>query len=459
MGDMVKFCDKLLKKDPEALKLRQGLLESMPTMRGEPDYDMFEFIKNLHGEYRTIVSDGFLNSLKHIRKYVPLRYNLFKSGDKAWTWTIPPKWTVNSASIVNRRNDRKILDLKNSPLHVPAYSAPIDAVVSHEELMGHIFYREDLPDAVPYRWKIFNRDWGFSIKAGDLPLFDADSYKVKIDSKFEDGYMVVGEYTVKGYGDKSIIFPIHLDHPSQSNDNLSGCSAAIELILKLLRTTDLKYSYKFLFLPETIGTIAYLSKNESIIPSIKYGIVFDSIGNDAGITLTRAKDPLSMLNGYAVSSVKRHCRSFSVNDFFDDSYLASANDERVLQAPLIGIPSIHLSRAPFKEYHTDKDCIDIIRREKLSEVVDIVYEIIGIIERDAVPEQKYKGILCLSEHGLWDNKWTAGDSIIIEKILHLISSDLSIFQIAERINTSFDFVYDFIKKLETRGLVKLSDLR
>lgn len=455
MAPMVDFCDRLRSSDPDFLKPQDGLLEAMPRMSQESAFDVSEFIRSLHGKYRTLVSDGFNESLRAIRDFVPLDYHYFKTGEKIWTWRVPPKWTLRAGYVMNLKRRKKIVDIKDCPLHVPSYSASVDRTVSHEELMDHLSYRKELPNAIPYTWKFFNRDWGFSVRARDLPLFDSERYRVKIDSRFEDGHMVVGSCTLLGESRQTVVIPVHLDHPHQSNDNLSGCAAAISLIQRLQRWPRHRFTYRFLFLPETVGSIAYLSRHEQDIPNFKYGIVFDSIGTSGPLTLTRPKNP-SRLCDYALAALGK--RRFKQNDFFDDDYLISANDERVLQSPAVDIPSIHLTRSPFKEYHTDQDCPAIIKKEKIEEVVDIVFEIFRFIERDGIPFQTYKGILCLSEQGLWDKKWRAKDYISIEKILHLFSSGRSIFEIAHKTGASFDWVCDFIGRLKNKGLIEVRPL-
>jgi len=245
--------------------------------------------------------------------------------------------------------------------------------------------------------------------------------------------MYIGEFTVKGYSNNTVLLPIHLDHAGMANDNLSGVVVAIELALRLLRTRDLEYSYKFLFLPETIGTMAYLSRFN---PKILFGIIIDSVGTNDNLVVTKTKFK-HKLNEYI------EC---DTNEFLSTAHLWSGNDERVLEA--WKIPALQFSRHPFLQYHSAKDTPDIIREDKLNEALDEVYNFILRVERDFIPEPLYKGVPCLSSVGLWQ------EDLGIEKIYHLIGYGLGIAQIAKIIDMPFKYVYDFVCKMEKAGLVK-----
>lgn len=297
--------------------------------------ELFKFSRELNGE-------GFNQALEYIDKFVPLNPHYWKSGEKIWSWVVPP-------------NGLKL-----------------------------------------------------------------------------------GEHTVKGYTDECIILPIHLDHPRMANDNLSGVVVAMELINRLY-DQKLRHTYKFLFLPETIGTIAWLSRHGI---DYKYGIVIDSVGTCGDIVTTETKTP-SLLNSYIEGKT---------NEFMSDAHLMTGNDERTLES--VDIPSIQVSRLPFKEYHTTADTPDIIQEKQLSDTVDYVYSLIMRIERDFVPKPKYEGVPCLSANGLWEKAYETSEVFIkVEKIWHLIGGWRTVAQIAKVAGLSFDFVYDFVKKLESKGLL------
>ena len=251
-----------------------------------------------------------------------------------------------------------------------------------------------------------------------------------------DGGIEVGEHIIKGTTDETIILPIHLDHPKMANDNLSGVAVAIELTNWIKNP---RYTYKFLFLPETIGTIAYLSRFGT---DYKYGIVIDSVGGDGDLVTTLPKTP-SLLLFYV---------SGKVNDFFSDAHLWSGNDERVLES--VNIPSIQISRSPFLEYHSEKDTPDRIDEKQLEDALGYVDDIIIKIERDFIPQPQYRGIPCLSANGLWEKEYESPHTFMkIERIWHSFGYGLSVSQIANWHNLPFHFVYNFVKEMKSKGLV------
>ena len=250
-----------------------------------------------------------------------------------------------------------------------------------------------------------------------------------------EGGIVVGEHTIKGVSDETIILPIHLCHDKMANDNLSGVAVAIELAKSIEKP---RYTYKFLFLPETIGTMAYLSRFGT---KFKYGIVIDSVGGDGDLITTLTKHP-SLLNEYV---------SGKTNHFFSDAHLWSGNDERALES--VGVPSIQVSRSPFLEYHTERDTPDRIDESQLCKTLVYVKDIIRKIELDFVPVPKYKGVPCLSVCGLWKKEYGSPHTFMkVERIWQSLDDGMSVAQIANLHGLDFDFVYDFVMGLKGAGL-------
>jgi aminopeptidase-like protein len=250
------------------------------------------------------------------------------------------------------------------------------------------------------------------------------------------GGIVVGEHTIKGRSEETIILPIHLCHDKMANDNLSGVAVAIQLAKGIFTP---RYTYKFLFLPETIGTIAYLSRFGT---DFKYGIVIDSVGGDGDLVTTLPKTP-SLLPFYIQGKT---------NEFFSDAHLWSGNDERALES--VGISSIQISRAPFLEYHSERDTPDRISEEQLSKTLDYVSKIIDIIEKDFIPIPQYQGIPALSSNGLWKKEYESPHTFMkVERIWQSLEYGWSIAQIAQFHNIPFLEVYNFVELMKQKDLV------
>jgi len=415
---------------------------------------MVELINALWFKRRDIISDGFDESLKYISKIIPLKIYKISSGTKCWTWTVPEKWLVKEA-FVEDLNGKKILDLKDHPLHVMSYSLPINKVVSKDELLKHLHSRPDRPNAVPFEFKYYGRDWGFCIQHNKIKKINKEKYKVFVDSKFEKGDLKVGEYTIKGKSDKTIVLVAHLCHPCQANDDLAGVAVLVD-IAKELSKKNSYYTYKFMIVPETIGSIAYLSQNEKIIPQLKCGIFLEMLGNNNNLALQLSRQGNTKIDRVAKKVMQKKNPKLKVAGFRE----IVRNDEMVFNGPGINIPMISVSRFPYPEYHTSDDNPKIIHYKNLQESKQIILDILKSLEsevnnQDYIPQRTFKGPLFLSGHGLWVD-WRVNKKLNnnIEKIMLRLEGDKSISDIAEELGMEFDDVLDYVNKFLDKKLVK-----
>ncbi len=415
-----------------------------------------KLINDLWFKRRDIVSDGFDESLDYISKIIPLKTHKIPTGTKCWTWIVPEKWTVKDAYI-DDLNGKRILDLKNHPLHVVSYSLPIDKVVSKEELLKHLHTDKERPNAIPFEFKYYQRNWGFCIEDSKLKEFTKDKYKVFIDSGFEKGNLKVGDYTIKGKTDKTIVLVAHLCHPAQVNDDLTGVAVLVDVakeMQKALRQAQDRnnyYTYKFLLVPETIGSIAYLSQNEDIIPKLECGIFLEMLGNDNTHSLQLTRQGGTRLDRIARYVMKRKLKNFKEGPF----RTIVGNDEMVFNGPGVNIPMISISRFPYPEYHTSDDNPDIISEQKLEESKNLILEILKIIDQDYFPKRQFKGPIFLSGYDLWVD-WRENLELnqSLEKIMLTLEGDKTVFDIAEELNMDFNDVLSFVSKLKEANLIK-----
>jgi len=409
---------------------------------------MMKLINDLWFKRRDIVSDGFDESLEYISKMIPLKIHKVPTGTKCWTWEVPEKWSVREAYIEDLEGNR-VLDLKNHPLHVVSYSLPIDKIISKEELLKHLHTSPERPEAIPFEFKYYERDWGFCIQNCKLKEFTKDKYKVFIDSDFKNGDLKIGDYTIKGKVDKTIVLVAHLCHPAQANDDLAGVAILVD-IAKEISKKDNYYTYKFLFVPETIGSIAYLSQNENIISKLECGIFLEMLGNNNVHCLQLTRQGDTRLDKITKYVMKRKLKNFKESPF----RTIVANDEIVFNGPGVNIPMISISRYPYPEYHTSDDNPDIISEERLEESKSLVLEVLRIIDSDYVPKRQFKGPIFLSKYGLWVD-WRVNQELSrnLEKIMLSLEGDKTVFDIAEELNMDFNDVLDFVNKLEKFELV------
>lgn len=412
-----------------------------------------KIIKDLWFKRRDIVSKGFDESLQYLSEIVPFEIHEIPSGTECWTWEVPEKWSVEEAYIEDLEGNR-ILKLEDHPLHVVSYSLPVDRVVSKEELMDHLHSKPERPGAIPFEFKYYERDWGFCIQHNKLEEFTEDKYKVLIDSHFDDeGALKVGDYTIEGESEETIVVMAHLCHPAMVNDDLTGVAVLTDIARKM-SNKDTHYTYKFLLVPETIGSIAYLSQNDDIIPKLKYGIFLEMLGNNNNHALQ-----LSRQGNTKIDRIARYIMSKELSSFREGSFRnIIGNDEMVLNGPGVNVPTISISRYPYPEYHSSHDNPSIISKEKLKESKKLILDIIEVMDNDYIPKRKFKGPVFLSGYDLWVD-WRENEELNknIEQIMLRFEGDESIFDIAEELDMEFYEILEWVNKFLEKGLIKRLD--
>lgn len=410
---------------------------------------MMKLINHIWSKRRDLISQGFDESLDYISKIIPLKVHKIPSGTKCWTWTVPEKWEVNEAYIEDLDGNR-IIDLKNHALHVVSYSLAVDKIVSKEELLKHIYTNPKTPDAIPFEFKYYERDWGFCIQHNRLKEFTKDKYRVFIDSKSEKGNLKIGDHTIKGKTEEIIVLVAHLCHPVQVNDGLSAVAVLLD-IAKEISKKNPYYTYKFLIIPETIGSIAYLSQNEEIIPKLKYGIFLDALGSDDSFVLQLSRQGNTRLDRIARYVMERRLNNFTQGGFRK----VLCNDEIVFNGPGVNIPMVAIGRFPFAEHHTSNDNLDIISEQNLEESKSLILEILEILDKDYFPKRQFKGPIFLSGYDLWID-WRTNRELNknIEQIMLRLEGGKTVFDIAEELDMEFNEVLNYINKFFDKGLIK-----
>ena len=240
---------------------------------------LYNFIEKLFPIARSITGNGVRETLSIISEIIPLEITEIRSGTKVLDWEIPLEWNIIDAWIKNSKG-KKIIDFKQSNLYVLNCSIPVNKKLSLSELKEHLFTNPEQPDWIPYRTSYHNRNWGFCMSHSQFESLTDEIYEVCIDSSIEPGSLTYGEYFLKGETKEEVLISTHICHPSLANDNLSGIAVATSLA-KMLSKMENRYSYRFLFIPVTIGSIAWLSQNEKIINNIKHGLVLTLLGDES----------------------------------------------------------------------------------------------------------------------------------------------------------------------------------
>ena len=413
--------------------------------------DMFYYNRSLSGE-------GVRQTLSYIKNIVPqLQIKHFKTGEQVFDWTVPQEWNIKDAYIKDE-DGNKIIDFKNNNLHVVGYSTPIDTTMSFAELDKHLYSLEDMEDAIPYITSYYKERWGFCLtdkQRKELQKYPDKKYHVKIDSTLEDGVLNYGEIKIKGKTEQEVFLSTYVCHPSMGNNELSGPVLATALAKWVSSLKQTKYSYRIVFLPETIGSISYLSKNlKEMQKNIIAGYVLTCVGDNR--TYSHIKSRLG--NNLADNMLSYVLKQVDSN-YKEYSFLDRGSDERQYCAPFVDLPVATFCRSKFAEYpeyHTSLDDLDLISADGLQGSFDVMKKIIYILENN----KKYKTlVLCepqLGKRGLYPTLSTPQNKSLTEDMMNLIAysdGNHSLLDIAKITNKNFNIYVDISKKLLHSGIL------
>jgi aminopeptidase-like protein len=361
--------------DPPRKILRDALKAVDFLEEGREAYAAMEV---LYPICRSITGDGTRQSLRVMQNTVPLVLHEIPSGTQVFDWFVPKEWNIRDAYIKNREGER-VVDFQSSNLHVLNYSVPVRRKMSLTELRPHLFTLPEMPDWIPYRTSYYRETWGFCLSKTQLDRMEDGEYEVFIDSSLEPGYLTYGEYRIQGATEDEVLLSCHACHPSLCNDNLSGMTIAARLA-RLLESVSLRYSYRFLWIPGTIGSITWLARNENILPRIKHGLVLSCIGDSGPFTYKRSRRGDAKVD-QAVEHVLRHSgRSFEAVDFVPYGY-----DERQYCSPGINLPVGCFMRTPngrYPQYHTSADDLTLVSASSLGESLLQLLRVIQVFEEN-----------------------------------------------------------------------------
>ena len=350
----------------------------MLTARKDLDgKEMFQLIERLYPICRSITGDGVRETLRIIAENIGLDIHEVPSGTQVLDWQVPPEWNIRDAWIKDE-NGKVIVDFKDSNLHVLNYSIPVHKNLTLDELKPHLFTIPEYPSWIPYRTSYYNRNWGFCLSYDQFQGLGDGLYEVMVDSALEPGSLTYGEYYHEGRLKEEVLFSCHVCHPSLCNDNLSGIVIASKAA-QLLSAIETKYSYRFLFIPGTIGSITWLSQNREKVKNIRHGLVLTLLGDDSPFHYKKSRTGKSEIDNIVESVLRQQTDDFKIIDFYPYGY-----DERQFSSPGFNLPVGRLSRKPhgeFPEYHTSADNLEFIKADRLSESLGVVLEIIDQLEK------------------------------------------------------------------------------
>lgn len=419
---------------------------------------MYELACELFPICRSITGAGFRQSLKILDEAMGggiLKIHSIASGSKVFDWEVPAEWEINNAYIITPDGE-KICDFKQNNLHVLNYSTGIDTELDLASLQEHLYSIEDMPDAIPYVTSYYKKRWGFCIKHEDRVKLKEGKYKVFIDAKHhENGVLNYADLLIPSTQKTKdeILISTYLCHPSMANNELSGPVVAVFLAKWLLGLKERKYNYRFVFIPETIGSIVYLSKHlKHLQKHTKAGFVLSCIGDDNAYSLIHTPSENTLADKVALHTLK------DKNNFKEFSFLDRGSDERQYCAPLVNLPVVCVCRTRFgdyKEYHTSKDDLNFISEEGLQGGLKAMQEIIMNLE---VNEIYQNTVFCepnLGKRDLYiDHCKREGRVENILSFLAFCDDKNDVLDIASKLNVQAYELKDLIEKLKFHKLIK-----
>lgn len=422
---------------------------------------LINIAKDLFPIYRCLIGPGVVETLKYIKKiHKKLKIKNIKSGSKVFDWKVPQEWHVKTAYIANLKG-KKLIDLNKNNLHLVGYSTPQNKTISLRELEKHLHSLPLQPNAIPYVTSYYKKNWGFCLTYKQKTKLKDKKYKIFIDSSFKKGFLKYGEIYIKGSSNKEILFSTYICHPSMANNEISGPSIAIKLA-EYLKKKKLRYSYRIIFIPETIGSIAYISKNFiKMKKNIIAGFNLTCLGDKGNFSLIPTRDGNTLSDKIVKEVFQR--KKYKYKKY---SWLDRGSDERQFCSPGVDLPIVTITRSKFgtyKEYHTSLDDMNFIRQKYLKKSYNLFVNIIISLER----KKFFKStVMCepqLSKRNLYPslsikhkkNKYSNKEWDKLLDIISYCDGKNDVNEISKKCSIKINQCINLIDKLRKNKLIRL----
>ena len=415
--------------------------------------ELHRFVAELYPICRSITGDGIRRTLAMIQERIPLQISDVPSGTPVFDWTVPQEWNICDAYIKDSTGKR-VVDFRQCNLHVLNYSTPVRATMPLSELKPHLFTLPDHPAWIPYRTSYYQANWGFCLAHNQMLALQDGEYEVCIDSTLQAGHLTYGECYLPGHSTDEVLISCHACHPSLANDNLSGLAVATALA-EFLARRDLRYSYRFLFIPGTIGAITWLARNQETVGRIRHGLVLTGIGDASCFHYKKSRRGNAEIDAVVAHVLHQSRPGSQILDFSPYGY-----DERQYCSPGFNLPVGCLMRSvwgTFPEYHTSADNLDFIKPQSLAESLRLCTEVLDVLEAN----RRYRNLNPYCEPQLGKRNLyrpTGGEAIGTEInarlwVLNLSDGEHTLLDIAKRSGLPFSSISDAVALLCEGGLL------
>lgn len=420
---------------------------------GKQAYDLAHLLWPLN---RTLISNDTSKTISILISEFEKYSKVYKyaSGLQFGEWTIPKSWEVNEAYIADM-DGLRIIDWKDNNLHLLNYSQSVNTICTNEELKKHLFFDSRTPDWIPYRTSYYDDNWGFCVSAKQFDSLTDANYQVVIESKFNDSELEIGEIFVPGKSSAEVVFTTYICHPSMANNELSG-PVLLNAIARSLITRENYYTYRLLFMPETIGAIAYINSNlESLKKNVIAGFVVTCVGDSKNWSYISSRNGNTLADTIALRVLENLSKQYTKYTFLD-----RGSDERQFCSPLVDLPFCSITRSKYgtyPEYHTSGDNMDFISPTALQESIDFYCHLIAEFELNRVFKSTAICEPMYSKHGLRSPigaKELDGSSKIFSDIVAFSDATRDTKELSKLLNVSEQMITSHAEELIKKRILK-----